>query len=343
MRSERSYYDTIPSGVKITYRILSKSVCGGQTRIVGDSSCVEVEASPQTGSGAGTVYFYITDHLGTVRAILDVDGNIKSTHDFEPFGVELQPLSDESTNFHYKYTGQERDDSTNLDYMHFRFYASAMGRFLKPDNLIPDITNPQNWNAYSYVKGNPINFNDPTGHAADQPPQQENKQDEQPGPTQPANQNQAAMKKQEQKMVDQPKKVGVELKKPVPKEVEEVAKEVIAQQQADKIEYSAAVAYDAEGNVYKSSLHGGQQLSAKEKMEGKIEGKSSLSGPALDLAAIQSEKGVIFTKVYFIHSHPNDTPPTYRDDYTSLSEANEKVASYKTIGIVATPKTNVYL
>jgi murein DD-endopeptidase MepM/ murein hydrolase activator NlpD len=57
-----------------------------------------------------------------------------------------------------------------------------------------------------------VNFNDPTGHAADQPPQQENKQDEQPGPTQPATSNQAAMKKQEEKMVDQPKKVGDEIK-----------------------------------------------------------------------------------------------------------------------------------
>jgi len=164
MRSERSYYDTIPSGVKVTYRILSKSVCGGQTRTVGDSSCVEVEASPQTGSGDGTTYFYITDHLGTVRAILDVDGNIKSTHDFEPFGVELQPLSAESTNFHYKYTGQERDSSTNLDYMHARFYGSLIGRFLSPDPVNGNPTNPQSWNLYSYVNGNPVNFNDPSGH-----------------------------------------------------------------------------------------------------------------------------------------------------------------------------------
>jgi RHS repeat-associated protein len=22
----------------------------------------------------------------------------------------------------------------------------------------------QNWNAYSYVKGNPVNYNDPSGH-----------------------------------------------------------------------------------------------------------------------------------------------------------------------------------
>jgi RHS repeat-associated protein len=169
--SERSYYDIIPSGVKITYRILSKSVCGGQTRTVGDSSCVEVEASPQTGSGLGTVYYYITDHLGSVRAILDSSGNIKSTHDFEPFGFELQPLSAESTNFKYKYTGQERDYDTGLDYMHFRYYASTMGRFLKPDNIIPNAFNPQSWNLYSYVNGNPVNFNDPSGHAMGSRPQ----------------------------------------------------------------------------------------------------------------------------------------------------------------------------
>jgi RHS repeat-associated protein len=109
-------------------------------------------------------HFYITDHLGSVRAILDSSGNIKSTHDFEPYGVELQPLSNESTNFKYKYTGQERDNSTNLDYMHFRYYTSTMGRFLKPDSLIPNPANPQSWNLYYYVNGNPVMFNDPSGH-----------------------------------------------------------------------------------------------------------------------------------------------------------------------------------
>ena len=55
---------------------------------------------------------------------------------------------------------------TGCDYMHFRYYASTMGRFMKPDNMITNAANPQGWNLYSYVNGNPVNFNDPGGHAA---------------------------------------------------------------------------------------------------------------------------------------------------------------------------------
>jgi hypothetical protein len=50
--------------------------------------------------------------------------------------------------------------------MHFRFFSASMGRFQKPDSVFGSPLNPQGWNLYSYVQGNPVNFNDPTGHAA---------------------------------------------------------------------------------------------------------------------------------------------------------------------------------
>jgi len=45
-----------------------------------------------------------------------------------------------------------------------RFYGPALGRFIQPDTLIPDPSNPQAFNRYSYVANRPVNFNDPSGH-----------------------------------------------------------------------------------------------------------------------------------------------------------------------------------
>jgi hypothetical protein len=39
-----------------------------------------------------------------------------------------------------------------------------INRFLQPDSIIPDLSNPQSWNRFSYVQNNPIGYNDPTGH-----------------------------------------------------------------------------------------------------------------------------------------------------------------------------------
>ncbi len=114
--------------------------------------------------GALTVRFYVWDHLGTTRIVLNSSGAIESRHDYEPYGVEIRPVYD-SPNTH-RYTGHERDSGTGLDYMHYRFYGSNTGRFMKPDNIGGNMANPQSWNLYAYVHGNPVNFNDPTGHYA---------------------------------------------------------------------------------------------------------------------------------------------------------------------------------
>ena len=45
-----------------------------------------------------------------------------------------------------------------------RFYGSYINRWTSPDTIIPDFTNPQSLNRFSYCLGNPLRFVDPTGH-----------------------------------------------------------------------------------------------------------------------------------------------------------------------------------
>jgi RHS repeat-associated protein len=56
-----------------------------------------------------------------------------------------------------------RDSETGLDPTHFRMYASGQGRWLRPDLRQGQALNPQSFNRYSYVLGNPANRIDPRG------------------------------------------------------------------------------------------------------------------------------------------------------------------------------------
>src|SRR3712207_9010442 len=42
-------------------------------------------------------------------------------------------------------------------------FRSKLGRFLSPDTIIPDATNPQALNRYAYGYNNPIYYIDPSG------------------------------------------------------------------------------------------------------------------------------------------------------------------------------------
>jgi uncharacterized protein RhaS with RHS repeats len=45
-----------------------------------------------------------------------------------------------------------------------RFYDPALGRWTSADTLVPDPSNPQGFNRYSYVGNHPLNRIDPDGH-----------------------------------------------------------------------------------------------------------------------------------------------------------------------------------
>ncbi len=48
--------------------------------------------------------------------------------------------------------------------MNARYYLPYINRFISADPIVPDYTNPQSFNRYSYVLNRPLVFTDPTGH-----------------------------------------------------------------------------------------------------------------------------------------------------------------------------------
>jgi hypothetical protein len=53
-----------------------------------------------------------------------------------------------------------------LNHMNGRVEDAVTGRFLSADPFIPDPTNPQSYNRYSYVNNNPLTFSDPSGFSS---------------------------------------------------------------------------------------------------------------------------------------------------------------------------------
>jgi len=105
--------------------------------------------------------YYHGDNLGSTTLTTDgTTGAAVSSTTYEPFGrIEGTPPP-----VRYSYTGQEYEQDTGYYDYHARLYDPALGRFISADTIVPDYTNPQALNRYSYVYNNPLRYNDPSGH-----------------------------------------------------------------------------------------------------------------------------------------------------------------------------------
>jgi RHS repeat-associated protein len=98
----------------------------------------------------GTWEYLLPDALGSVRQIVDANGNIVLTQDYEPYGSVLNSSgSGQST---YGFTGEELDQS-GLIFLRARYMQPDLGIFLSRDPWSGDQLRSQSLNGFGYVEG----------------------------------------------------------------------------------------------------------------------------------------------------------------------------------------------
>jgi RHS repeat-associated core domain len=117
----------------------------------------------KTDSSSYAVNYHITDHLGSVRAIVNASGSVVEQNDYYPFGTRHpNGLTQLSAN-RWRFSGKEEQDAFGIAYSDFgaRFYdRSAAWTAIDPMAEKYYAVSP-----YAYCAGNPINLMDPDGNA----------------------------------------------------------------------------------------------------------------------------------------------------------------------------------
>ena len=127
--------------------------------------------TPLPGGGTGiyvgtasSFYYMHPDWLGSVRVILGTGGGLLYDGAYAPYGEIYSPVG--PPGYPGVFTGQNQDLAGDLYDFPAREYHPVQGRWVQPDSAgmaAVDFTNPQSWNRYGYVLGNPLALTDPTG------------------------------------------------------------------------------------------------------------------------------------------------------------------------------------
>ena len=108
----------------------------------------------------GKYHYYLKDHQGNNRIVVDEDGMVEERNDYYPFGGLM--TSSMGAIQPYKYNGKELDRKGVLDWYDYgaRLYDPLLGRFVTIDPLAE---NSYFVNPYTYCLNNPFNRVDPSG------------------------------------------------------------------------------------------------------------------------------------------------------------------------------------
>ena len=138
-----------------TYTVVLR-VTSNNSQATTDEEQITVSVSAAPGR-----YYYVTDHLGSVRATVDGSGNIVGYDDYYPFGMQMAKRSgvgDDRTR--EKFTGHELDIETGLVYAGARYYMPEVGRWMAVDRFAEK---EPTLSPYQYAGNNPLTYIDVNG------------------------------------------------------------------------------------------------------------------------------------------------------------------------------------
>ena len=112
-------------------------------------------------AGSLTRYYYLKDHLGDIKMVLNQSGGVDTYRDYYPFGLTMPGRSmASSADGRYQFNGKEFDIETNDYYFGKRIYDPWHGGWLSTD---PRSDKYPAWSPYNYALDNPVIFIDPHG------------------------------------------------------------------------------------------------------------------------------------------------------------------------------------
>ena len=109
--------------------------------------------------GTMVASYYLTDHLGSVRAIVNSSGGIDEQNDYYLFGKRWDKRDSSLSSNRYLFNGKEVQALGNINYLDYgaRMYDSEIGRWLTQDPF------SQFQSHYLFCANNPVRFIDPNG------------------------------------------------------------------------------------------------------------------------------------------------------------------------------------
>jgi RHS repeat-associated protein len=105
----------------------------------------------------GTNYFFVRDHLGSIRELTDASGTVRARYQYDPYGQRTKVSGNLDTEFGF--TGHYYHEVSGLFLTLYRAYDPETGRWISRDPIAED----GGLNLYAYAFNDPVGLADPLG------------------------------------------------------------------------------------------------------------------------------------------------------------------------------------